>query len=380
VASLAERDRRYAALRGAMDASAHDAYLIAGRADGSERGRVHYVSDLSVMGGMTYVLLPRDRPPTLFQPAFVGRAWAETAGWVIDNRSALDPIAEVVDVLRELGLADGRVGIIGLEHTMPIADFRTLATSLAGALLEDATPAFDAVRVVKSAEELACLRSTSSIVVAAYEALEAVLRPGVTERAAVSTAIGEVRRLGGLGGFLHISRSGGFTALHPPTDDVIRPDDVVTFDFEYTGLEHYALELTRQYSFGGPPPDDIAATYAIQGRVFDRIAASLRPGQTTTALAALIRAAYAAEGRTAAGPEGWGPVQLHAHGIGLDFGEPPFIPGPEMVLESGMVLSLHPNIGPEDPHRPVVAVVDSVVVTPWGGDPLTPGNARWRVL
>jgi Xaa-Pro aminopeptidase len=363
-----------------MDATGAAAYLIVGRADGSERGRIHYVSDLSVMGGITYVLLPRDAAPILFQPAFVGRAWAETAGWITDNRSAVDPIVVIADALGDLSLRGAQIGIVGLADVMPIRDFRWLAEHLPDAKLTDETAAFDRVRSVKSGEEIAGLQATSALLMEGYAALESVLAPGRTERDVVAEAIGAVRRGGGLGGFLHISRSGGVTALHPPTDDVIRDDDILTFDFEYTGRDHYALELTRQYSFGAPPPPAIAARFAAQSRVFERMRDVLRPGQTTAAIARLVHEAYEAEGYVAAGPEGWGPVQLHAHGIGLDFGEPPFIPGPDAVLAENMVLALHPNIGPEDPSVPVVSVADNVLVTPGGGERLTDTSIEWRIL
>ncbi len=378
--SPAERDRRYAAIGALMDVGGFGAYLVVGRSDDSERGRIHYVSDLSVMGGRTYVLLPRDASAILFQPAFVGRAWAETAGWVTDNRSAVDPIEAVAEALMDLGLGAARIGIVGLAEVMPIRDLASLMNRLPEARFEDTTAPFDAIKAVKSREEIGFLRSTSALLAEAYAVLESVLAPGKTEREVVSEAIGAVRRLGGLVGFLHVSRSGGITALHPPTNDLIQLDDVVTFDFEYTGAQHYALELTRQYSFVRRPRRVISETFEIQQRVFERCAAALRPGQTTAAFTSVIRNAYESEGRVAAGPAGWGPVQLHAHGIGLDFGEPPFIPGPDAVLETGMVLSLHPNIGPEDPSLPVISVADNVLVTESGGELLTPGNIGWRVL
>lgn len=377
--SPGERQRREAALRSLMDATGAGALLIVGRADGSERGRIHYVSDLSVMGGISYVVLPRDGAAVLVQPAFVGRAWADTAGWIADTRSAVEPIAAVSRALVERLPATARLGIVGLGGVMPIGDFARLREELPGIETFDATAAFDAVRAVKSEEEIAALRATSALLLDAYAVLDAEIAPGRSEREVVAAVIGAVRRGGGLGGFLHVSRSGGTRALHPPTDEAIRPDDVLTFDLEYTGREHYALELTRQYSFG-PPPPPVLERFLVQSRVFERVRDALRPGRSTLEIGRLVGEAYADEGYAAAGPEGWGPVQLHAHGIGLDFGEPPSIPGPPATLEADMVLALHPNLGPEDPSLPAIALADNVRVTAAGGERLTPGEFTWRTL
>jgi hypothetical protein len=81
-----------------------------------------------------------------------------------------------------------------------------------------------------------------------------------------------------------------------------------------------------------------------------------------------------------AGPLGWGPVLFQVHGIGLDFVEPPYVPGDNSPLEESTVLALHPRIGPEDPSKIDMTVLDNVVIGADGARPMTYSRASWTVL
>jgi Xaa-Pro aminopeptidase len=75
-----------------------------------------------------------------------------------------------------------------------------------------------------------------------------------------------------------------------------------------------------------------------------------------------MRRAYADNGFELAGPIGWGPVHMQLHGIGLDFTEPPVVPDLNLEFEEGMVLTLHPRLGPENPRFPELTVQDNLLV------------------
>jgi Xaa-Pro aminopeptidase len=185
--------------------------------------------------------------------------------------------------------------------------------------------------------------------------------------------------LGCQDGFANISRSTRQPIMRPATDDVINQEDVITFDWEFVGPHGYGLELSGHYSFG-PPPDKIQRLYDVQKETYQRCVEIMRPGNTSRMIRDTIEATYKKHGFSLPTPAGYGPVQYHAHGIGLDFSEPPFVPEQDITLEEGMVLALHPHIGPEDRTIPPIEILDNVLVTPHGGERLSYSQVEWVQL
>ena len=355
-----------------------DALIIC--ADGaSSRGRIRYVDGVFLWGGRTFFVLPLKGEPVMFQPAYVGSEWAEAVGWCKDHRSAVDPAQAVAEALIDMRLGHFTIGIVGLQDVISVHDLRTLESTLPEATFRNASLLFDMVRIVKSDEEIGYVRETSAILRRAYKTIEAVMVPGLTEREVVTEAVRTLHRLGSLSGFAHISRSGGLRMLHPPTDDVIERTDVVTFDLEFIGPHGYGLELSGHFSFG-PPPDAIRRIYDVQVEVFQCCIEAMQPGASSREILEVADATYRKHGFFAAGPVGHGWVQFHAHGIGLDPEEPPLVPGLDVTLQPGMVVSLHPHLGPEDLTIPTIKIEDNILVTAAGPERLTYHQDEWRVL
>jgi Xaa-Pro aminopeptidase len=254
-----------------------------------------------------------------------------------------------------------------------------MESTLPEVAFQDATMLFDSVRAVKSDEEIGYIRETSAIFKRAYKVIEAMMVPGMTERDVMAEAVRNLFRMGCLSGFAHISRSGGLRMLHPPTDDVIERTDVITCDLEFVGPQGYALELSRHFSFG-PPPDPVRRVFDVQVEAFKDCLAAMQPGNSSLEILAAADASYRKHGFFAAGPVGHSWVQFHAHGIGLDFEEPPLVPGLDVTLQPGMVVSLHPHMGPEDPTLPAIKIEDNILVTAEGPERLTYQQNDWVVL
>lgn len=376
--SKQERDRRVANMRRAMSDEGLEALVVC-TAGTQGRGRIRYLDGVYLWGGRAFFVLPATGQPLMVQPAFVGSAWSEAVGWCDEHISAVDPARSVAEALQDLGLHRSRVGIVGMEDLISLRHLRTLERTLPEAALQDATTLFDIARIVKSPEELGYMRETSAIFRRAYKAVEAVLAPGMTERAVMAEAVQTLNRLGCLSGFAHISRSGGLRMLHPPTDEVIQETDVVTCDLEFIGPEGYALELSRHFSFG-QPPDSVRRVFDMQAEAFRACMSAMRPGQSSSAILKAADESYRRNGYFAAGPAGRSWVQFHAHGIGLDAEEPPWVPGSDLRLQPGMVLSVHPHIGPEDPTLPAIKIEDNVLVTEEEPKRLTYARDEWVVL
>ena len=379
MASTQEQERRYAALRKSMSNEGLEALLVCGRGGYSDRGAVRYVADLYMWGGETYVILPLKGDPVLFQPGYMGYAWAQAGSWIEDTRSTVDLVQGVSAAFSDMGLSRSKIGIVGMGTIIPVQDLQALETSLPDVSFSDATELFNRIKIIKSAEEIDYLRQTSDMMIAGYAAMEAILKPGVSEREIIAEAERAMKLHGMADGFALISRSTRHPVMRPPTDDLIHKDDVITFDWEFVGPEGYCLELGGQYSFA-PPPDKLRRVFEAQNETYQRCVEMMKPGVSSAKILQTIEDTFKKHGFELPGLSGYGPVQFHVHGIGLDFTEPPLVPGHDLPLEEGMVVALHPHIGPEDKDLPAIEILDNVLVTTSGGERLTFSQVDWKVI
>jgi len=372
--SEAERQRRHAALRAAMADAGMDALVIWSRGDEFLRGRVQYVSDIFQWAGWGIVVLPAEGGGTFIGDPLWGIARAEAVEWLLDIRQSADPGSEVASILRDLGAAT--VGLVGLDEAAPAAHVRQLERAAAEASFVDAGRLFDDVRAIKSDDEIAKLRETSTILLAVFDALAAEIRPGVPERDVTAEGHRLCRQFGCLDGIVQIARP-PFAFFSHGSPAPIDRDDVVVIDLEWGGPSGYWLELRRCFSFGSPP-DDVRRLWEARLETFEACREAIRPGTSSEGILAARDRAYARHGLTAEGS-----VVYSAHGIGIDSLEPPWVPGKHRELQEGMVLSLHPDARLDDAtlaRAGLVSVGDNVLVTPDGGRRLTYDVEEWVTL
>jgi Xaa-Pro aminopeptidase len=354
-----------------------DALVVAARGDEFMRGRLQYVSDVHMWAGRAFVVLPADAPPIFFGEPLWGIGRATLPGWVTDARLSAQPGDSIGHALRDLGLNHTRIGIVGLEDVIAVRDLRQIATALPDAELVDGTALFDAVRAIKSEEEISHLRETSAILKRAYQAIEAHLAPGQTDRQVVAEAHRLCRLFGCLDGIAILGRR-PFRSFAPPTGAVFHEDDIIGMDLEWGGPAHYWLELRRVYSFR-PPPDDARRFWEMRVEAQHRCAAAMKPGVSSDEILTAMNAVYRKYGYDAEGQ-----ISYAAHGIGTDSLEPPWVPGKEVILQAGMVLSLHPHIRFADPAAAAalggIGLADNVLVTASGGERLTDQTDQWIVV
>ena len=74
-----------------------------------------------------------------------------------------------------------RLGIVGID-AMGVPVYRALAEAFSGAEIVDANRLVQALRLIKSEHEIACLKEAARLADAGYEALMAAAVPGATER------------------------------------------------------------------------------------------------------------------------------------------------------------------------------------------------------
>ncbi|HZP98511.1 MAG TPA: M24 family metallopeptidase [Reyranella sp.] len=202
--TLAERDRRHAGLRSIMEKQGFDA-IVVGSFQGRERLEGYLIDDFLD----AVVVLPLKSPPVLlaFGGSRISRIFeSQRRGhdiWVPDVRLSAGGAA-VAGVLKERGLARGRIGLVGfgptapgeMEGLLPLGFHTNLVKALPEATLADFTRDFTDFMLVKSEEEIALLRFAARVSEEACRVMMETARPGVSEALVYADTVREIHRWG----------------------------------------------------------------------------------------------------------------------------------------------------------------------------------------
>jgi Xaa-Pro aminopeptidase len=187
-------------------------------------------------------------------------------------------VDSVIDVLKEHNVDKGKVGI-------DIMDMRAYqAFTNKGINLVNAWPALSEARVVKTPEEIECLKISSTVGDAAMWKIKYEwLKPGIKE-ADITAKVNEFLYAEGFD-FVYdiIVASGGNTSPYRRwhTDRMIRDGDLVVVDINAIGPGGYFVDYVRCFKVGGKWT---AKEKDLYREVYDSMYAGLeqlRPGKTT---------------------------------------------------------------------------------------------------
>jgi len=230
------------------------------------------------------------------------------------------------------------------------------------------------LRMIKTADEIACLQKAQQIADAAYQKLLGVVQSGMTERQVAA----ELNHIAGMLGsegpaFPAIVASGpnGAMCHAEPGERRLQKGDLVVVDFGciYAG---YRSDMTR--TFGVIDVDDTAREiYGIVLEAQKRALEALKAGISGRALDAIARD-YISE-------KGYGACFGHSlgHGFGLEIHEAPRASkASEDVLEAGMTITVEPGIYLEG--RYGVRIEDCCVVTESGKINLVSSPKELRMI
>ncbi|MFC1946203.1 M24 family metallopeptidase [Chloroflexota bacterium] len=329
-----------------------------------------------------YAVLPRGGKPVLFEtagsdmqcakidapwlegrirPAITWR-WSEGAEEYMADRMA----QSVYDVLKENGVEKGKVG-------MDLFDYRTMESfKKLNVNVTSAWPVMSGARVVKTADEIECIKMSTAFGDAAMWKIKYEwLKPGVTE-AFVNAKVAEY--LYEHGGFEHcydiIVASGGNTSPYRRwhTDKLIRNGDLVIVDINATGPGGYFVDFVRCFKVGGKWNQKQKDLYK---EVYDSMHAGmemLKPGNTSKDVA---------EKFPVYDDDKYGTVTLQqfAHSIGLSLYEGMWVSRSYSLkypaeIKQNMTFAIetfagHPGL------TQTCRLEEDVVVTPDGAVPLT---------
>jgi len=275
----------------------------------------------------------------------------------------------VTAVLRDLLPASARIGAD--EETHP------LAAALEGTTVVSASSVLGAVKLCKTPDELACIRTAQRISELAMWDVQAGLRPGIRQTDLSAVFLRRIFELGATANGIDPiwqamppTRAAGPWTTHGDlafptgsTDQFLRQDDVIWVD---AGLsyEGYASDFGRTWIISADPRPT-ARQEAQCRRWLEVVAAVLeicKPGVTALEL---DRVAISANG----GTKPWIEHFYLAHGVGTESAEMPLIGtdlgesfDERMVMRPGMVLVLEPVIWDEGAagyrSEDIVAVTD----------------------
>lgn len=295
--SLAERDRRWAALRNAMEKDGLDCLFIwaNNRSWGIGLQNFRYVTHVGAREGIALFSLKRD--PIVFagNPHYYVpyNIFAEHQNWTKDVR-ILSGIAPVIEAIKELGLEKSKFGVVDTRgeltyHTIPYEPFKALVEALPGAKFQNATMLVEEIRMIKSAEEITFLQKSGDIAQAMVQRMVDTCRPGIPEAEVYAEMHKALLVNGGEDYVFNIFDSGNLNDvdLHlqhgkenplSPTMRMLRQNDVIMTEFH----SNYGGYLTgcEKSVFLGNPPQELKDLHELCLEAFDRGTAAMKPGNT----------------------------------------------------------------------------------------------------
>jgi Xaa-Pro aminopeptidase len=353
----AEIDRRYARIREAAARDGLEAVVVCGNEYTGFEGAVTYLSGFVIVHRYAYVLLPVDGDPAIVFPSEARYVGEHGTTWIAEQVFVDRPGDWIADRVRGL-----RVGVYGLDYVMTVRDH----TALAGVSdLVGWDVSFDIARAVKSELELESVRESVRINTEGFWIFLESFEPGKTEREILAPCE-EYFVSQGCGRWtmdMVLDGPGG-AALPEFKIAGTRPveaTDMLLPSLEIAGPGGHWVEVSRAIC-AGEPSDDTKRMMEAYEEYYALAPAALTAG-------ARAREAH----RTVAKgflDRGFHLGHVTGHSIGMTMIEFPKIgEADETLLESGMVLSMHPHAISVD-GLSCLYMQDTWLVTDTGGVPL----------
>lgn len=303
-------------------------------------GVAKYYTNLVLWAGPAYVVVGAEHPePALIQWSAYGAQWNRqeaTTSWV-ENPDP-DAFGRAVEIAKELAGSRKHIGVEHVRTSWLMGEWDRIHELLPGYEFVDISREIDALRSIKSHFEIEENYRTGQILTEGMLAFAEVARPGVRVWDAASAGEEVLKAQGCFWGRSKFSLDLRPYTIPTPLERVFREDDIILFEFVYTGPLGYWYEMTALFSFQELRPD-IRAQVEAQEKVIEVAARTARPGVPIGKIAEVTNATWAELGFPVDGKH-----TPDCHSIGLDESDGPsswFTP--DWELETNMVLSFHPS-------------------------------------
>ncbi len=349
--SDAELERRWAAVRRIMRERKIDA-LIMQSANDWLGGYVKWFTDLPATNGYPRtVIFHADELMTIIEMgAFGGKAALKAdplhrgAGELLFSPSFLS-VAYTHEYDADLAVAAIKhrgyrtVGFVG-PGALPYAFAARLKSALTAVTFVDATDFVDAIKAIKSREEIALIRRTAEMQDAVFAALLANIKPGMRDVDVTALAQREGQVRGSeqgifLGGSAPLGTRSPFVPRHMQ-GRTLEKGDHLTLLIENNGPGGFYTEMARTIVLGRAT-NELTDGFAAVREAQDHTLGLIKPGAACRDIHAAHNDYMTARGLP---PE----LRLYAHSQGYDMVERPLIRSDEtMALDVGMCLAVHPS-------------------------------------
>jgi Xaa-Pro aminopeptidase len=381
--SIAERDRRWAAVREKMQDQNLDVIVCPNNTGHSTdfQANCRYLSHVGGGGDADIaVVFPLEGDITAIATSAAPR-WPTVQDWTADVREARRNYGRVaVERLKELGVDKGRIGITGLgevagtrtpEGTVGYGFWKQVREAFPGAELVDASKILVETRYIKSDEEVATLQKSMDIVEEGVKAEVEAARPGALDWAVWAAAQYGMMRNGSEAP-VHcnwVSGKNPVRTLTRPSMRTLERGDLIINELEANWMGYRSQAVQPVFVIDVNPIH--AELFKVQHEMFESLLVALKPGTTVGELAELTEAA-AKKAMPAKGPAAGakGKLTMHGRGAGDDG---PIVTGhardPEQLateLKENMVFIFKPSAETADSSS-ICTWGDTVVVTPQGG-------------
>ena len=383
--SLAERNRRWKAVREKMRAQKLDVIVVPNNTGHSTdfQSNARYISHVGGGGDADVaVVFPLEGEVTAIATSCNPRWMPEVQQWTKDVREARRRYGRVaVERMKELGLGDkARIGITGLgggtrtpEGAVGHQFWLQIREGFPNAELIDATSILVETRYIKSEEEIGVLTKSMELVEKGYQAILDTARPGVKDWEVWAAAQYAMMK-GGSEIPVHcnwISGKNVIRTLTRPSHRLLERGDLIINELEASWIGYRSQGVQPTFVEVADPTH--VELMKMQKDVFNTLMEMLRPGVTVGELVKTTEvdcAKFSPKSGLAAGAVA--KLTLHGRGQGDDG---PIITGsarePHQLavqLQENMVFIFKPSAEIHEPARKAICTWgDTVVVTPKGG-------------
>jgi Xaa-Pro dipeptidase len=381
--SLAERDRRWAAVRKLMRERGIDVIVVPNNTGHSTdfQANARYLTHVGGGGDADIAaVFPVEGEVTAVATSAAPR-WPCVQDWTTDVREARRAYGRAtVERLKELKVDHACIGVSGLgagtrtpEGTMLHGFWTAMMEAFPKAKYVDATPVLDEVRFVKSDEEIDVLRKSTQIIEKGVEAKIEHARVGAVDWEVWAAAMYAMMKNGSeIPVHQHwLSGRNPVRTLTRPMFRRLERGDMIIDELEASWIG-YRSQIVQPVFVGEADPVH-QELIKIQREIFDTVIDALRPGVTVRELSELTeKAGVRATPKTGPAAGAIGNLTMHGRGAGDDG---PIITNHsrnardlDATLKENMVFILKPSteVG-SGASKYICTWGDTVVVTRSGG-------------